>query len=134
MPAPMRRARYSVLPDPAPASTSRFRSSAVTIRSRALRSRSGRSSAAAALPLDMAPELPVGGEGTVGGHGELSLGALERRRPARAPVLAEAAIVLRGRVEEGALADERDQITQHRTELRRGARRSQHPLAAALDG
>src|SRR5215470_18389705 len=102
----MRWARHSVLPEPAPASTSRLTSRRSRIRSRAAWSGAGGR-------LGMTVEAPVGVEARVV-RGELRL-RLHARPAAAGPVeLAVAAVFVDiGRVDEGAAREQIEEIAQH---------------------
>src|SRR5262245_51008184 len=127
-PAAIRRARHSVLPEPAPASTSRLTSRRRRMRSRAAWSGTERRSG-------MAAEPPVGLERGALGSLDLPLRSLGRLRAARPPELAEAAIVGgRRRVHEGAGRQHVEQVAQHRRDLLPAGRRTHLPLLAAPPG
>src|SRR5438477_6269818 len=124
----MRWARHSVLPEPAPASTSRLMSKRVRIRSRAAWSATARGSLMFAQP-------PVGIERRVVEPGDLCFCALGRLAPARVLELAEAAILVGvGRVHEGAGGEQIEQIAQHVHRLRLGRLRAHLALAPSAYG
>src|ERR1700740_3429401 len=98
----MRSASICVLPEPAPASTSRFTSSC----SRTTR----RDSRSTARESDMVAEPPIAVQLRVR---KLLLGTAFERLVAGAGVVAEPAVVLRRRVREGAVDDHRAKVGEH---------------------
>src|SRR5690349_6945032 len=112
----MRWARHWVLPDPAPASTSRLTSRRSRIRSRAAWS------GAAGGRLGMRVEPPVGVEYRVVRR-ELGLRALAGAAAARAIELAVAAILIDvGGVDEGPLRQHVEEVAEHHRHLGLGLR------------